>query len=122
MPLNLLPCIALESLQIPISPFVGTILPHITSVQLAKVILDLHGRFDRRAKQLGDYKTLDAIDKCLCPLAKRFNDAHPGRKMEVGIAGYNGKHPERIWVLRTLNGRMFMPMLKNEAKFVIPLL
>ena len=62
---------------------------------------------------------MDAIDKCLCPLAKRFDDVHPGRKMKVEIIGYIGERPERIRVLRTLNDRMFMPTLKKEAKFVI---
>jgi len=115
-----LSCTALESLQIPISPFVETFIHLIgTSTQLAKVVLDLHGRFGRRAVQLGD-RALDAIERCLCPIAKRFNDAHPGRKMEVEIVGYIGKQAERIRVLRALNDRMFMPTLKKEAKFVIP--
>jgi len=117
--LDLLPCTSLELLQIPISPFVETLLPHITSTQLATVILDLHGRFDQVAIQPGN-RALDVIDKCLCPVAIRFNNAHPGRKMEVGITGYIGERPQRTRVLRTLNNEMFMPMLKKEAKFVIP--
>jgi len=79
----------------------------------------LHGRFDRNAIKFGD-RALYAIEGCLCRLAERFNDAHPGRKMEVGISGYIGERSERIRVLRTLNDKMFMPMLKKVAKFVIP--
>lgn len=69
-----------------------------------------------------DDSALDAIEKHLCPLAQRFSDSHPGRKMEVGIAGYFGKHlsSERTKTLRILNDRTFMPTLKKEAKFVIP--
>jgi len=106
-------------LQIPISPFVETFLPHITSTRLSKVVLGLHGRLNRRAVKLGDGAS-DVVDEHLHPLAKRFSDANPGRKMEVGIVGYIGDRPQRIEVLRTLNDRRFMPMLKKEAKFIIP--
>lgn len=118
-PLNLSPCTALESLQIPISPFVETFLPSVTSTRLATVTLDLDDRFGRRAIQLDD-RALNAVEKYLGPLAKRFNDAHPGRKTEVRIAGNFGNRPERIQTLRTLNDKRFMPTLKQVAKFVIP--
>ena len=95
-----------------------TFLPYVTATP-AKVILDLHGRFDWRAIKLGD-RAVDVVEEHLCPLAKRFHEAHPGRQMEVGIAGYIGKRPDRIRVLRVLNDRMFMPTLKKEAKYVIP--
>jgi len=107
-------------LRIPIIPFVvETFLPHITSTRLATIILDLDGRFGRRTIKLDD-EDFGVVERHLCPLAQRFNDAHPGRKMEVGVAGYTGERRERILTLRTLNDRKFMPILKKVANFVIP--
>jgi len=91
----------------------------VTSPRLAKVVLDLDNRFGRRAIRLDD-AAFGVVERHLCPLAQRFSDAHPGRKMEVGVAGFFGERPERIQTLRILNDRSFMPMLKKEAKFVIP--
>lgn len=95
------------------------LLPQITSSQLAKIILDLTGEDDRDTAKVPGH-AWEVIEKLLCALNKRFNDAHPGRKMEVEIAGYFGKGDRRAATLRILNDERFMDVLKREAKVVVP--
>ena len=94
-------------------------LPHIKSTRLAGIILDLHGRSGEHALKLGD-GAFDVMDEHLYPLAKRFKDAHRGKKMEVGIIYGSLDRPARIQALGVINDKTFMPMLKEEAKFLIP--
>lgn len=117
--MNLSPCASLESLKISITPLVQIFLPSVTSTRLAKVILDLDGREGWRALKPGD-SAFDVIEEHLCPVARRFSDAHPGTKMEVKLAGYF-ERSEWIRALKIINDRTFMPTLKEDANFVIPI-
>jgi len=101
------------------APFAETFLPTIPSTRLAKVILN-YGVYSRRVVLREENASLDVMEKQLCSLAKRFNGAHPGRKMEVEIAGIFGRLSRRIYALSVLNDATFMPALKEEAKLVIP--
>jgi hypothetical protein len=114
-------CTALESIRFPIRPFAETLLPTITSSQLAKVILEVNSG-DGQVTAKVDDNSWKAIEKDLHSLARRFNNAHPGEKMEVEFrtGHFWDRKTDRIKVLRTLNNRMFMPQLKEEAKVVVP--
>ena len=116
-PLNLSSCTALESLKIPIWPFAEIIFPHMTPLRLTKIVLEWDGavRWDRT--EMGAW---GAIEKQLYSLAKRYNRAHPGKKMVLEIqSGPFTKRCERVRVLRILTDKEFMVKLKEEAELVI---
>lgn len=81
--------------------------------------MNLEGRFGENVVRSDD-SDLGLVEEYLCPLAKRFKDTHPGRKMEVGIVGCVGDDDQRTEVLKIVNGGDFMPALKEEARFVVP--
>lgn len=70
---------------------------------------------------MGD-RAWETIERRLCPVAKQFTATHPGKKMEVEIAGpvVFRKHSDMVRVLKTLDDKGFLPKLKEEAKVVIP--
>jgi hypothetical protein len=72
----------LEALQIPIRPFAKTLLPSITSSRLAIVTLVVNGKDGQDTAKVDD-NSWKAIERDLYSLARRFNGAHPGKKMEV---------------------------------------
>lgn len=116
--LDLSRCTVLESLRVPVYPFAGALLSHVTSSQLAKVTLEL-----RRDEPIlvGD-GVWDVIEQRLCPLARMFNDGRPGRKMEVQITGRFGDRYNRtdLRLRKALNEDGFMSKLKEVAVVLVP--
>lgn len=74
-----------------------------------------------------DDNSWKAIERDLYSLARRFNGAHPGKKMEVvfltGNFGIfrdkNDRNDRRNKVLKTLRHERFMPKLKEETNFAV---
>jgi hypothetical protein len=124
--LDLSPCTVLEALQIPIRPFAKTLLPSITSSRLAIVTLVVNGKDGQDTANVDD-NSWKAIERGLHSLARRFNRAHPGKKMEVVFLTGSFEifrdeidpNARRNEVLETLRDERFMPKLKEETDFAV---
>jgi cellobiose phosphorylase len=124
--LDLSPCTVLEALQIPIRPFAKTLLPSITSSRLAIVTLVVNGKDGQDTANVDD-NSWKAIERDLHSLARRFNRAHPGKKMEVVFLTGSFEifrdeidpNARRNEVLETLRDERFMPKLKEETDFAV---
>ena len=108
----------LKSLRIPISFAVEALPLRVASSQIESVVLTLHGRSDQDSVGIGNL-VWEVMEKRLCPLAKKFSDAHPGKKMEVDIVGVIRGRSE-VEVLKILRDKRFLPKLKEEAEVLVP--
>jgi len=107
---------ALECLRIPASPLATTVLRRVTSSRLAIVTLDLVRENSWDAATV-DGSFWEEIEEYLCPLAKRFKDAHPGKVMRVMIDEFfKNRGTDQESVRRTSDYEGFISNLKNEAK------
>jgi len=84
------------------------------------VILDFSWGHDWETTR-PDGSPWEEIDKHLCPLAKQFKDARPGKEMRVILAGYypswkSRKYRDRLQRTWMDNRFIMMPDLMKEAE------
>ena len=108
----------LKSLLIPISLAIEALPLLVASSQLGIVTLTLRSKSDYDSVEIGS-QVWEVMEERLCPLAEKFSNAHPGKKMKVDIdAIVKGSHG--LGVLTILGDKRFLPKLKEEAEVLIP--